>query len=122
MAKNEKKIVKVENNAVEENNDAENSKADETNGEKENVSNETIKNENLESELNNNAPEENNDAEITKPDETKQDFAKKVETKPIWRIKVVAKFNRWSFNKWEEYEVSETVFKIYDWLFEVKGK
>jgi hypothetical protein len=43
MAKNEKKIVKVENNAV----------------------------------------EENNDAEITKPDETKQDFAKKVETKPI---------------------------------------
>ena len=82
MAKNEKKIVKVENNAV----------------------------------------EENNDAEITKPYETKQDFAKKVETKPIWRIKVVAKFNRWSFNKWEEYEVSETVFKNYDWLFEVKGK
>ena len=82
MAKKEKEIVKVENNAVEENNDAEN----------------------------------------TKPDETKQDFAKKVETKPIWRIKVVAKFNRWSFNKWEEYEVSETVFKNYDWLFEVKGK
>ena len=82
MAKKEKEIVKVENNAV----------------------------------------KENNDAEITKPDETKQDFAKKVETKPIWRIKVVAKFNRWSFNKWEEYEVSETVFKNYDWLFEVKGK
>ena len=70
----------------------------------------------------NNAVEENNDAEITKPNETKQDFVSKVQTKPIWRIHVVAKANHGTFNKGEEYEISENVFKNYKWIFEILDK
>lgn len=62
---------------------------------------------------------ENNEAETTKPEETKQDFAKNVETKPIWKVKVIAKYNRWSFNKGQEYEITKTVLENYDGLFEV---
>ena len=67
----------------------------------------------------NNAVEEINEAEITKPNETKQDFVSKVATKPVWRLHVVAKWNWGSFNKWEEYEISEGVFNLHNGLFEI---
>ena len=70
----------------------------------------------------NNAVEEINEAETTKPNETKQDFVSKVATKPIWRIHVVAKNNYGTFIKGEEYEISETVFKNYNGLFEILDK
>lgn len=67
----------------------------------------------------NDKAKENNEAETTKPEETQQDFTNNVETKPIWKVKVVAKFNRWSFNKGQEYEITKTVLENYDGLFEV---
>ena len=70
-------------------------------------------------EAENDEAKENNEAETTKPEETKQDFVNNVETKPIWKVKVIAKFNRWSFNKGQEYEITKTVLENYDWLFEV---
>lgn len=70
----------------------------------------------------NNAVEESNEAETTKPNETKQDFVSKVQTKPIWRIHVVAKNNYGSFQKGEEYEISENVLKNYNGIFEILNK
>lgn len=73
-------------------------------------------------EVKNNAVVEKNEAEITKPNETKQDFVKKVATKPIWKLHVIAKANWWSFDKWEEYEISEGVFNLHNGLFEILEK
>jgi len=73
-------------------------------------------------EVKNNASEEINEAESTKVDEIKQDFSSKVATKPIWRLHVVAKANHGTFNKGEEYEISENVFKNYKWIFEILDK
>lgn len=101
----------AENNEAEntENNEAETAENNET------ETTETETNEQAE----NDEAEENNEAETTKPEETKQDFVNNVETKPIWKVKVVAKYNRWSFNKGQEYEITKTVLENYSGLFEV---
>lgn len=100
-----------ENDATEENQTVSNENAD--------AVNETAWNDNEEDKKpENDAKNEETDKEEDE-NQKNQDFKDKVKTKPIWNLKVVAKYNHGSFDKGCEYEISQKVFNEYNWLFKI---
>ena len=62
---------------------------------------------------------ENEEVEVENEEVKSEDFHDKIQNTSIGRVKVVAKYNHWSFEKGCEYEVSKKVLELYNGIFEV---